>query len=83
MQPIIRPLQGYKTENKQSIYIFIATLIFVFAVYEFYDKWNSWTCMLTRLRLQFSSWNVAYGEKTRKLDLLDYWRPNLRATIPL
>lgn len=32
-----------KTENKQSIYIFIATLIFVFAVYEFFEKWNSWT----------------------------------------
>lgn len=32
-----------KSENKQSIYIFIATLIFVFAVYEFFEKWNSWT----------------------------------------
>ncbi len=32
-----------KSENIQSVFIFIGTLIFVFAIYEFFDKWNNWT----------------------------------------
>ena len=31
-----------QTEKKLSIYIFIATLVFVFIVYKMFDKWNSW-----------------------------------------
>ncbi|MBI6119306.1 nicotinamide riboside transporter PnuC [Salegentibacter maritimus] len=30
-------------ENWQSLFIFIATLLFVFAVYEYFDKWTNWT----------------------------------------
>lgn len=30
-------------EKKQSILIFVATLVFVYGVYTFFDKWTSWT----------------------------------------
>jgi len=33
-------------EKKQSILIFIATILFVYAVYTFFDKWTSWTAYL-------------------------------------
>ncbi|MDT0641202.1 nicotinamide riboside transporter PnuC [Zunongwangia sp. F363] len=32
-----------RKENWQSAFIFIATMIFVFAVYEYFQKWNNWT----------------------------------------
>lgn len=33
-------------ENWQSLFIFIATLLFVFAVYEYFDKWTNWTAYI-------------------------------------
>ncbi|MBE7640778.1 nicotinamide riboside transporter PnuC [Salegentibacter sp. BLCTC] len=33
-------------ENWQSLFIFIATLLFVFAVYEYFDKWINWTAYI-------------------------------------
>ncbi len=32
-----------KKENIWSVFIFVATLLFVFWVYNYFDKWNSWT----------------------------------------
>jgi len=32
-----------KQEHIWSVLIFIATLLFVFGVYEYFEKWNSWT----------------------------------------
>lgn len=32
-----------KKENWQSLFIFIATLVFVYLVYEYFEKWDSWT----------------------------------------
>jgi nicotinamide mononucleotide transporter len=32
-----------KREHVWSILIFVATLLFVFGVYEYFEKWNNWT----------------------------------------
>jgi len=32
-----------KKEKKQSVIIFLATIAFVFVVYQYNDKWTSWT----------------------------------------
>ncbi|SHG14101.1 nicotinamide mononucleotide transporter [Salegentibacter echinorum] len=32
-----------KKENWQSLFIFIATLVFVYLVYEYFEKWDNWT----------------------------------------
>jgi nicotinamide mononucleotide transporter len=36
-------------EKKISVLIFVATLIFIFAIYKFFDKWNSWTAYVDTL----------------------------------
>jgi len=33
-------------EKKQSILIFIATLVFVFTIYTFFDKWTNWVAYI-------------------------------------
>lgn len=32
-----------KKENWQSLFIFFATLVFVYLVYEYFEKWDNWT----------------------------------------
>lgn len=71
-----------KIENKQSIYIFIATLIFVFAVYEFFDKWNSWTAYVDTLTTAIffvGMWLMA----KKKLENWIYWIVGDIISIPL
>ncbi|KXN98131.1 nicotinamide mononucleotide transporter [Aequorivita aquimaris] len=71
-----------KTENKQSIYIFIATLIFVFAVYEFYDKWNSWTAYVDTITTAIffvGMWLMA----KKKLENWIYWIIGDLISVPL
>ncbi len=36
-------------EKKISVAIFVSTLIFIFAIYEFFDKWNNWTAYVDTL----------------------------------
>lgn len=36
-------------EKKISIYIFVGTLIFIFGIYEIFNKWNSWTAYVDTL----------------------------------
>ena len=38
-----------KKENRISMYIFIATIIFVFVIYQIFDKWTSWTAYVDTL----------------------------------
>lgn len=71
-----------KIENKQSIYIFIATLIFVFAVYEFFDKWNSWTAYVDTLTTAIffvGMWLMA----KKKIENWIYWIVGDIISIPL
>jgi len=35
-----------RKEHIWSVLIFIATLLFVFGVYEYFDKWNNWTAYI-------------------------------------
>ncbi|MCG2418026.1 nicotinamide riboside transporter PnuC [Aequorivita sp. F47161] len=71
-----------KKENKQSIYIFIATLIFVFVVYEFFDKWNSWTAYVdtfTTAIFFVGMWLMA----KKKLENWVYWIIGDLISVPL
>jgi nicotinamide mononucleotide transporter len=71
-----------KKENKQSIYIFIATLIFVFVVYEFFEKWNSWTAYVdtfTTAIFFVGMWLMA----KKKLENWVYWIVGDIISVPL
>lgn len=71
-----------KKEQKLSIFIFIATLIFVFAVYEFFDKWNSWTAYVDTLTTAIffvGMWLMA----KKKLENWIYWIVGDIISIPL
>jgi nicotinamide mononucleotide transporter len=71
-----------KTENKQSIYIFIATLIFVFAVYEYFDKWNNWTAYVDTVTTAIffvGMWLMA----KKKLENWIYWIIGDIISVPL
>ena len=49
-QTHVTPISTMTTKEKQaSVAIFIATLIFVFAVYKTFDKWTSWVAYVDAL----------------------------------
>ena len=59
-------------EKKQSIFIFIATLVFVFGIYTFFDKWTSWTAYVdtfTTAIFFVGMWLMA----KRKIENWIYW----------
>ncbi len=71
-----------KKENKQTIYIFIATLIFVFAIYEYFEKWNSWTAYVDTLTTAIffvGMWLMA----KKKLENWIYWIIGDIISVPL
>lgn len=71
-----------KAENKQSVYIFIATLIFVFAVYEYFDKWNNWTAYVDTVTTAIffvGMWLMA----KKKLENWIYWIIGDLISVPL
>ena len=71
-----------KIENRQSVYIFIATLVFVFAVYEFFDKWNSWTAYVDTITTAIffvGMWLMA----KKKLQNWIYWIIGDVISVPL
>ncbi len=71
-----------KIENRQSVYIFIATLVFVFAVYEFFDKWNSWTAYVDTITTAIffvGMWLMA----KKKLENWIYWIIGDVISVPL
>lgn len=71
-----------KKENKISIFIFIATLIFVFVVYEFFEKWDSWTAYVdtfTTAIFFVGMWLMA----KKKLENWIYWIIGDVISVPL
>ncbi len=71
-----------KTENIKSIFIFIATLIFVFAVYEFFEKWNNWTAYVDTITTAIffvGMWLMA----KKKLENWIYWIIGDVISVPL
>jgi len=71
-----------KKENRTSVFIFIATLIFVFGVYEFFEKWNSWTAYVDTITTAIffvGMWLMA----KKKLENWIYWIIGDIISVPL
>ena len=69
-------------EKKTSVLIFFATLIFVFAVYTYFDKWNSWTAYVdtfTTAIFFVGMWLMA----KRKIENWIYWIIGDIISVPL
>ncbi|WP_313112831.1 nicotinamide riboside transporter PnuC [Aequorivita sediminis] len=71
-----------KKEHKTSLFIFIATIIFMFAVYQISDNWNSWTAyvdIVTTAIFFVGMWLMA----KKKLENWIYWIVGDLISIPL
>ncbi|WP_037317596.1 nicotinamide riboside transporter PnuC [Salegentibacter sp. Hel_I_6] len=71
-----------RKENWQSLFIFIATLIFVFAVYEYFDKWTNWTAYVdtfTTAIFFVGMWQMA----KRKIENWIFWIIGDIISVPL
>src|SRR6056297_454503 len=71
-----------KKENWQSLFIFIATLLFVFAVYEYFDKWTNWTAYVdtfTTAIFFVGMWQMA----KRKIENWIFWIIGDIISVPL
>lgn len=71
-----------KKEQFQSVFIFIATLIFVFAVYEYFDRWNNWTAYVDTITTAIffvGMWLMA----KRKIENWIYWIIGDIISVPL
>ncbi|WP_369047999.1 nicotinamide riboside transporter PnuC [Tenacibaculum sp. UWU-22] len=69
-------------EKKQSIFIFIATLIFVFAVYTIFGKWSYWTAYVDTITTAIffvGMWLMA----KRKIENWVYWIIGDIISVPL
>ena len=69
-------------ENKLSIFIFIATLLFVFIVYIYFDKWTSWDAYvdtITTATFFVGMWLMA----RRKIENWIFWIIGDVISIPL
>lgn len=71
-----------KKEKIQSVLIFISTVIFVYLVYHFNDKWNSWTAYvdtITTAVFFVGMWLMA----KRKIENWIYWIIGDIISVPL
>lgn len=71
-----------KKENITSVFIFIGTIIFVFTVYQVFDKWNSWTAYVDTITTAIffvGMWLMA----KRKVENWIYWIIGDLISIPL
>lgn len=71
-----------KREKIQSVFIFIGTLLFVFAVYEWFDKWNNWTAYVDTITTAIffvGMWLMA----KRKIENWIYWIIGDIISVPL
>ncbi|TDS12660.1 nicotinamide mononucleotide transporter [Maribacter caenipelagi] len=71
-----------KKENITSVLIFIGTIIFVFTVYQIFDKWNSWTAYVDTITTAIffvGMWLMA----KRKVENWIYWIVGDLVSIPL
>ena len=71
-----------RKENITSVFIFIGTIIFVFTVYQVFDKWNSWTAYVDTITTAIffvGMWLMA----KRKVENWIYWIIGDLISIPL
>ncbi|REH46332.1 nicotinamide mononucleotide transporter [Tenacibaculum gallaicum] len=69
-------------EKKQSVAIFITTLVFVYAVYTVFDKWTSWTAYVDTVTTAIffvGMWLMA----KRKIENWIYWIIGDIISVPL
>ncbi|MCD8414156.1 nicotinamide riboside transporter PnuC [Tenacibaculum dicentrarchi] len=69
-------------EKKTSVFIFLATLIFVYAVYTYFDKWNNWIAYVdtfTTAIFFVGMWLMA----KRKIENWIYWIIGDIISVPL
>ena len=79
----VTPISRTNTvEKKQSLFIFLATVLFVFVVYQVNDKWNSWTAYVDTLTTAIffvGMWLMA----KRKIENWIYWIAGDIISVPL
>ena len=71
-----------KAEKKQSILIFLATLVFVYAIYTLFDKWTNWTAYVDTITTAIffvGMWLMA----KRKIENWIYWIVGDIISVPL
>lgn len=71
-----------KLEKKQSLFIFLATLIFVFSIYTIFNKWTNWTAYIdtfTTAIFFVGMWLMA----KRKIENWIYWIIGNIISVPL
>ena len=71
-----------KKEQIQSVLIFAGTLLFVFAVYEYFEKWNNWTAYIDTVTTAIffvGMWLMA----KRKIENWIYWIIGDIISVPL
>ncbi|PKA82694.1 nicotinamide mononucleotide transporter [Ulvibacter sp. MAR_2010_11] len=71
-----------KKEKTYSVFIFVATLLFVFIVYKVFDKWNHWTAYVDTLTTAIffvGMWLMA----KRKIENWIYWIIGDLISVPL
>ncbi len=69
-------------EKKASVFIFFGTLIFVYAVYTYFDKWNNWTAYVDTVTTAIffvGMWLMA----KRKIENWIYWIIGDIISVPL
>ena len=69
-------------EKKQSVFIFFATIVFVFIVYYYNDKWTSWTAYVDTITTAIffvGMWLMA----KRKIENWIYWILGDIISVPL
>lgn len=71
-----------KKEHFWSIFIFIGTLLFTFGIYEYFDRWNSWTAYVDTVTTAIffvGMWLMA----RKKLENWIYWIIGDIISVPL
>ncbi|MCP9199523.1 nicotinamide riboside transporter PnuC [Gramella sp. GC03-9] len=71
-----------RKEQVKSVFIFIGTLLFVFAVYEYFEKWNNWTAYVDTVTTAIffvGMWLMA----KRKIENWIYWIIGDLISVPL
>lgn len=71
-----------KKEKMYSVLIFLTTLVFVYAVYNYFDKWNDWTAIVdtfTTAIFFVGMWLMA----KRKIENWIYWILGDIISVPL
>jgi len=71
-----------KKEKRYSVLIFLTTLVFVYAVYNYFDKWNDWTAIVDTVTTAIffvGMWLMA----KRKIENWIYWIIGDIISVPL